>query len=147
MKILLALVLSFAAVSAFADGVGSTATEKITSYLPVGYYEGKNDQGANCTVLVSEVNYPDKDIQVRVMDGTLDLAKLIEENSAFGYKDYKKEFVQVERNLIGNDSYNYVERVLRTVLAGDRKLYVVVSYSLVINRNRDTQTAECVVNY
>lgn len=147
MKILLALVLSLGLFSASADEAIPTATEKLASYLPVGYYSGKTDLGEKCNVFVTEVNYPKKDIQVRVISGDIDLTKLVAENSEFGYKDYKKEFVQTERSLIGVDVYNYVERILRTTIAGDNKLYVVVSYSVVINRSRDNQVAECVINY
>lgn len=122
------------------------ATNKLTTYLPVGFYIGKNDQGESCSVLVREVNFPKKDIQVTVYINSLTLTKLIEEDSEFAYKDYKKEFVQTERSLVGIDVYNYVERILRTVSVSSRKLYVVVSYSLVINRASNTQVAECVVN-
>ncbi|MFA6238251.1 MAG: hypothetical protein WC635_13035 [Bacteriovorax sp.] len=147
MKILLALVLSLGAITAQASEKAATAPEKLTSYLPVGYYSGHNDQGKSCDVFVTEVNYPKKDIQVTVAVGpTLDLAKLVEEGSEFSYKDHKKEFVQTERNLIGSDVYNYVERILRTTIVDNHKLYVVVSYSTVINRSRDTQTAECIID-
>lgn len=146
MKILLALVLSLSAVCAFAADLDVKATEKFTSYLPLGYYHGKNDQGEACMVYVAEVNYPKKDLQVRVVTESSDLTKLIEENSLFGYKDYKKEFVQTERSLIGADVYNYVERVVRTTIADTKKLYVVVGYSVVVNRSRDEEVAECIVD-
>lgn len=147
MKILLALVLSLGAITAIANEKAVTAPEKLTSYLPLGYYSGHTDKGESCDVFVTEVNYPKKDIQVMVAVGpTLDLSKLVEEESEFTYKDHKKEFVQTDRNLIGSDVYNYVERVLRTTIAGDHKMYVVVSYSTVINRSRDTMIAECVID-
>ena len=120
MKILLALVLSLGALSVFA--VGPTAPEKLTSYLPLGSYLGQNDQGEGCQVFVSDVNYPKKDVQVTVMNNVSRLSKLIEEDSQFGYKDYKKEFIQSDRSLIGTDIYSYVERVIRTTVVKAKKL-------------------------
>lgn len=146
MKVLLAFVLSLSAINVMAFEGKLEATDKLTSYLPVGLYAGKNDQGESCSVFVNEVNFPKRDIQVSVIVGSLNLTKLIEEGSEFGFKDYKKEFVQTERSLVGADVYNYVERILRTTAVSKNKLYVVVSYSLVINRDIDTQVAECVIN-
>ncbi|MBC7539150.1 MAG: hypothetical protein H7281_10035 [Bacteriovorax sp.] len=144
MKILLALAISLAAFNSFASG--SDAVNKLTSYLPIGSYTGSTDQGTACLVSVSEVNYPKKDIQVRVIEGNNDLTKLVTEGSEFGFKDYKKEFIQIDHTIVGNDDVNYVERIIRTVNAGDNKLYVVVSFSAVFNTNTDTQVAECIIN-
>lgn len=144
MKILLALVLTFVSLSSFAKSSG--AVDKFTSFLPVGEYSGVNDQGVSCQVSVGEVNYPKKDIQVRVVVGNTDLTKLIEDGSEFGYKDYKREFVQTDRNQVGSDDVNYVERIVRTVSAGDKKQYVVVSYSVVMNTDRNDEAAECIVD-
>ncbi|RPJ75633.1 MAG: hypothetical protein EHM20_08625 [Alphaproteobacteria bacterium] len=145
MKILLAFVLSLLAINVWAYEGKLEATQKLTSYLPVGFYAGENDHGESCSVLVNEVNFPKKDIQVSVIVDSLNLTKLIEEDSEFGFKDYKKEFVQTERSLVGVDVYNYIERILRTVQVGKDKLYVVVSYSTVINRSSNTRVAECVI--
>lgn len=147
MKILLALVLSLAALSAMAFESKPTATEKFRTYLPVGYYFGQDDQGLDCRVSVSEVNFPKKDILVRVVSGKLDLAKLVEEDSEFYFRDYKKEFIQTERNQIGADASYYVERIVRTTIASDNRRYVVVAYTVVLNRGRENQVAECVVNF
>lgn len=144
MKVLMALTLSFLCLSSFAKSV--SAVDKLTSYLPVGFYEGRNDRGEFCSVLVTEVNFPKHDITVRVMNPKADLTKLVEENSLAGYKDYKREFVQTETNVIGSDETQYVERILRTVMTGSNKQYVVVSWSLVSNRDRQTETADCVVD-
>lgn len=145
MKILLALVLSLGALTASAFDSKPTATEKLGSYLPVGYYFGQTDQGLDCKVTVSAVNYPKKDLQVRVVVGDLDLTKLVEEDSEFYFKDHKKEFIQTERSLIGVDVNNYVERVVRTTIVSEYQRYVVVAYSVVINRDRESKTAECVI--
>jgi hypothetical protein len=144
MKILLALAMTLAAFNSFASG--SSAADKLTSYLPIGNYTGSTDQGTACSVSVSQVNYPKKDIQVRVIEGNIDLTKLIVDGSEFGYKDYKREFIQTDHTVIGNDDVNYVERIIRTVNAGDNKQYVVVSFSAVFNTNADTQVAECIIN-
>ncbi len=144
MKVLVALTLSILCLNSYAKPV--SVVDKLTSYLPVGLYEGRNDRGEFCSVLVSEVNFPKRDITVRVMNPKTDLTKLVEENSEAGYKDYKREFIQTETNLIGSDSSQYVERILRTVTAGANKQYVVVSWSIVSNRERQTETAECIVD-
>lgn len=144
MKVLLVLTLSFFCFNTFAKSV--SVVDKLTSYLPVGFYEGRNDQGEFCSVQVSEVNYPKKDIQVRVMTSKADLTKLVEEFSEAAYKDYKREFIQTETNIVGSDDTQYVERILRTVTAGDKKQYVVVSYSVVNNRERQTEEASCIVD-
>lgn len=146
MKTLLVLVLILGSFSTFAFEGKTSAADKLTSYLPLGTYTGQTDDGVACGVYVSEANFPKKDIQVRVVSGKSDLTNLIEENSVYSYKDYKKEFIQTERSLIGVGETNYVERIIRTVNAGEGKQYVVVSYSVVLNRSRDTQTAECVVD-
>lgn len=144
MKILVVLTLSFLCFSNFASAM--SVVDKLTSYLPEGFYEGRNDQGEFCSVQVSAVNFPKKDIQVRVMTSKSDLTKLVEENSQAGYKDYKREFIQTETSVLGSDDTQYVERILRTVSAGDKKQYVVVSYSVVNNTDRQTEEASCVVD-
>lgn len=144
MKILLAVAICLTTVCSFA--ASTNAVDKLTTYLPVGSYSGKTDQGRACSVSVNEVNYPDKDIQVRITEGKKDLTKLIAAGSEFSYKDYKKEFIQTERTLINDDDTTYVERIIRTVNAGDNKLYVVVSFNTVINTESDEQVAECVIN-
>jgi len=144
MKRLLALVLSFISLSTFAAGSG--AVEKFITFLPLGTYDGATDKNEKCHVVVEEVNFPKKDIQVTISNTNREIKKLIEENSQFGFKDYKREFVQTERKFLGDDEYNYVERIVRTVSAGDKKQYVVVSYSVAVNTKTNTEIAECVVD-
>lgn len=141
MKILLVLALSLVTSNSFAGAV-----ETFTSFIPVGAYVGNNEDVGTCFVTVDEVNFPKKDIQVTVLVGNLGLKKLIESDSSYAHKDYKKEFIQTERKLVSADESNYVERIIRTVSAGDKKQYVVVSYSTVVNRERHTETAECVID-
>ncbi len=140
MKFLLATAISFVSLSSFACGV-----EQLASYLPVGTYSGVNDQGVACQVYVKEVNYPKKDLQVRVVAGGIDLSKLVQEGSV-GRCRGAREFDLTERSLVGSDDSNYVERIIRTVSAGDNKQYVVVSYSTIMNTDRNDQIAECVVD-
>lgn len=144
MKVLLALALSFTCFSSIAKTI--SVVDKLTNYLPVGFYEGRNDQGEFCSVIVSEVNYPKKDVQVRVMTPKADLTKLVEENSEAFFKDYRREFIQTEISILGSDDSQYVERILRTASAGTTKQYVVVSWSIVSNRDRQTEEASCVVD-
>ena len=144
MKILLALAICLTSFGSFA--ANTTAVDKLTAYLPIGSYSGKTDQGVACLVFVSEVNYPDNDIQVRVIEGSHDLTKLVAAGSEFSYKDFKKEFIQTERTLINDDDTTYVERIIRTVSAGNKRQYVVVAFNTVINTQSDNQVAECIIN-
>lgn len=146
MKYILVLTLALFCFDTFAQRKPASVVDKLVSYLPVGFYEGKNDQGEFCSVQVSEVNYPKRDIQVRVMVPNHDLTKLVEENSQALYRDYKREFIQTEKSVFGSDDTQYIERILRTVIAGDKKQYVVVSYSVVANRESTTEEASCIVD-
>jgi len=95
MKVLVALTLSFLCLSSFAKSI--SAVDRLTSYLPVGFYEGRNDRGEFCSVLVSEVNFPKRDISVRVMNPKSDLTKLVEENAECGGRDYLRECYLTEK--------------------------------------------------
>jgi hypothetical protein len=144
MKVLVGLTLTFFCFNSFAKSF--SVIEKLTSYLPVGFYEGRNDHSEFCSVQLSEVNFPKKDIQVRVMTLNADLTKLVEENSDAGFKDYKREFVQTNKSIISSDDNQYVERILKTMTAGSKKQYVVVSWSVVNNNERQTEEASCIVD-
>lgn len=144
MKVLLALALSVLSINSFANTPSDL--DKLKSYLPVGFYEGRNDKGEFCSVIVSEVNFPKKDVQVRVLNPKADLFKLVEEDADALTRDYRREFILTEKNILGSDDTQYVERILRTVTAGGTKQYVVVSWSIVSNRGRQTEEASCVVD-
>jgi hypothetical protein len=146
MKYILVLTLSLFCFDTFAQRKPASVVDKLVSYLPVGFYEGKNDQDEFCSVQVSEVNYPKRDVQVRVMVPGHDLTKLVEENSQALTRDYKREFIQTDKSIFGSDDTQYIERILRTVIAGDKKQYVVVSYSVVANTERTNEEASCIVD-
>lgn len=146
MKYLLFISLLSSLSLAKAAQIESSASQKFLSYLPQGQYTGLSDAGVDCTVSVSEVNFPKKDILVQVREGGVELSKLIAEHSDFAHKDYKREFIQTDRSFIGASTGNFVERIVRTVSAGTNAQYVVVSYAVTLNRHRDVQTAECVIN-
>jgi hypothetical protein len=144
MKNLILCALTFASVSAFAQDMSAVA--KFTKFIPIGKYSGTSDLGLSCTVSVNLANYPYQDILVSVTEGNSVNTKLIAVNSEFGYKDYKREFVQTEQTALGNDDSNYVERIIRTVLADNNKQYIVISYSTVINNETVTESSNCLID-
>lgn len=146
MKFLLLLSLVFSLSTAFANQKEPSASQKFLSYLPEGLHKGISDTGIDCTVVVAEVNFPKRDVLVKVREGELELSKLISEHSDFAYKDHKREFIQTDRSFIGAGSANFVERIVRTVKAREYSQYIVISYAVNLNRQRDVKTAECIIN-
>lgn len=145
MKILLAFLVSLTSINIFAhDEI--LAVDKFTSYLPIGVYVGTNDKKEACEVSVSEINFPQRDILVKVSVLDKTLTKLIEEKSIFKFRDYKREFIQTDTKKFGADSVNYVERIVRTVRAENDKQYIVVSYSIVTNTTSETDVLDCIVD-
>jgi uncharacterized protein YdeI (BOF family) len=141
------IVLTLAALSCQSMAFAETgAAEKFTSFVPLGQYTGTNDQVESCQVLVSEVNSPKTDIQVTVSLNGKSLSKLIVDGSAFSYKDYKREFIQTNRKQLGSDDTSYVEKIVRTVNAGDKLQYVTVSNSVVNNTDSKIESLDCVIN-
>lgn len=148
MKNILALVLTMSTV--FASAVQSSeapATSALLSILPVGEYYGKNDEGVQCRVIVNESNYPDKVITVTAIADKLKVFKIINKDVSFLFRAHRSEFIQSERHYVSSDRTAYVDNIVRTVIAGDRLLFVVVAQSRTVNRDVSTHSVECVVNY
>ncbi len=149
-KILIAasLVLSF---SLFAQQENSnpsiSSVDSFLSVLPLGTHTGVNELGAKCSVVVSEVNFPEKAISVSVIKGNHRIFKTINEGSEFFFRIGRKEFIQSERYYVDDTRKSYVDRIVRTVLADDQKLFVVVANEITVNRERFVEALECIVNF
>lgn len=143
MFLTLALATSVMSSSAFAI---TGAVDSFLGILPLGTYQGQDDDGKKCEVGVYKLDSHERAIAIVATDWEIEAVKTLTDDSEFYLKDYKKEFIRTEKLKISTDGSNYKENVIRTVIAGDRKLYVVVSNSIILNRKRISQTVECVVN-
>lgn len=144
MKSLIATALLLASFSTFAAEEGSV--DSFLSVLPMGTHTGTDDLGRACQVTVSEANFPAKSISVQAENDKLKIFKVINDGSEFLFRAYKKEFIQTDRYYVDATRNSYVERIVRTVLAGDNRLYVVVANEITVNRDRKVELVECVVN-
>lgn len=144
MKSVLAIALMMASFSTFAAELGSV--DSLVSVLPQGTFNGKDDLGVACTVSVYEVNFPAKAVAVQVNKGNAKIMKVINDGSDFRFVAHKNEFVQTDRYYVDDTRTSYVERIVRTVKAGDKQQYVVVSNEIVVNRDRSVEAIDCVVN-
>lgn len=143
MKAFIAAALMTVSLSAFSNDLGSV--DSFLSVLPVGTYTGTDDRGNSCEAAVSEVNFPAKAIAVTVSNNKNKIFKIINDGSEFLFRAYKQEFIQTERQYVDATRNAYVERIIRTVNAGDNRLYVVVANELTVNRERTVEAVECVV--
>ncbi len=144
MKALIAAALMTISFSTFSNDLGSV--DSLTSILPVANYTGADDKGNFCEVEVNEVNYPAKAISVTVSNSKNKIFKIINDGSEFLFRSYKQEFIQTERQYVDATRNSYVERIIRTVNAGDNRLYVVVANELTVNRERTVEAVECVID-
>lgn len=144
MKSLIAAALLIVSISSHASELGSV--DSFLSVLPVGTYKGTDDKGAECTIAVNEVNFPEKAISVTAVNAKNKVYKVIKDGSEFLFRAYKQEFIQVNRYYVDASRNSYVERIVRTVNAGDNRLYVVVAIETTVNRDRTDEAVECVVN-
>lgn len=144
MKALIAVALMTVSFSTFGNDLGSV--DSFLSVLPEGTYTGADDRGNSCEVAVSEVNFPAKAISVTVSNNKDKIFKIINDGSEFLFRAYKQEFIQTERQYVDATRNSYIERIVRTVNAGDNRLYVVVANELTVNRERTVEAVECVVN-
>lgn len=144
MKTLIAAALMIVSISSFGTELGSV--DSFLSVLPVGSYLGHDDKGVECVVNVNEVNFPAKALLVSATNNKNKTTKVIKDGSEFVFRAYKQEFIQADRYYVDASRNAYVEKIVRTVNAGDNRLYVVVSSEVTINRDRNVETVECVVN-
>ena len=144
MKAFIAVAFLIVSVSTFAAGAGTVDT--FLSVLHQGTYEGKDDAGNECKVVVRDVNYPARTLAVVVSNNKSTIFKIINDGSGYLYRDYKKEFIQTELQYVDSTRTSYVERIIRTVIAGDNTLYVIVANELTVNRERTVESVECVID-
>ena len=144
MKSLIAAALMIVSISSHANELGSV--DSFLSVLPVGEYKGHDDKGAACAITVNEVNFPEKAISVTAVNDKNKVYKVIKDGSEFLFRAYKQEFIQVNRYYVDASRNSYVERIVRTVNAGDNRLYVVVAIETTVNRDRTVEAVECIVN-
>lgn len=144
MKTLIAVALIIVSFSTFSNDLGSV--DSLLSVIPAGVYAGTDDKGAACNVSVSEVNFPAKALSVTLSNDKAKIFKIINDGSEFLFKAYKQEFIQTERQFVDATRTSYIDRILRTVNAGDKRLYVVVANEITINRDRTVEAIECVVD-
>lgn len=144
MKSVIAAALMILSFSTYANVMGSV--DSLLSVLPLGTHKGVDDQGVACSVNVHEVNFPAKALSVSVVKKNAKLFKLINDGSEFYFVAYKNEFSQTDRYYVDDTRTSYVERVVRTVIAGDKQQYVVISNEIVVNRDRSVEEIDCVVN-
>lgn len=144
MKTLIAAALMIVSISSFGSELGSV--DSFLSVLPVGHYSGRDDKGVDCSVTVSEVNFPAKALLITATNDTGNSFKVIKDGSEFLFRAYKQEFIQTDRYYVDASRQSYVEKIVRTVNAGINRLYVVVARETTINRERTVEAIECVVN-
>jgi hypothetical protein len=131
-------------VSTFSMEMGSV--DSLLSVLPIGSYTGIDDAGAFCSIEVDEVNFPMKSLVVTASNQNASIFKTINDGSEFLFRVYNKEFIQVDRQYVDSTRSSYIERIIRTVIAGDKKLYVVVANELTMNRSSSVEIIDCVIN-
>lgn len=143
MKNLIATALMMTSLSAFAAEMG--AVDSFLSILPVGNYFGSNDKDGRCIVSVNEVNFPDKAIAVSISNIDNKVFKVISDGSIFSFRANKNEFIQSERYDIDSSRNAYIDKIVKTVKAGDDRLYVIVANELTNNRTHTVEAIECVI--
>jgi hypothetical protein len=143
MKVLIAAVLMIVSFSTYSSEMGSV--DSLLSVLPLGTYSGVDEEGNSCGVNVNAVNFPEKVLSVVVFNNKARIFKIINDGTVFQFREYKKEFIQSERQYVDSTRSTYVDRIIRTSIAGANTLYVVVANELTINRDRTVESVECVV--
>lgn len=144
MKTLIAAALMIVSISSFGSELGSV--DSFLSVLPVGHYDGRDDKGVECSVSVTEVNFPAKALLITATNDSGKSFKMIKDGSEFLFRGYKQEFIQTDRYYVDASRQSFVEKIVRTVNAGINRLYVVVARETTINRERTVEAVECVVN-
>lgn len=143
MKKFIAIALMSFSLSAFA--YVENAVDSLLQVLPFGTHKGVDDAGVACDVSVSEVNFPNKEIIIKVTKKTNSIFKNVSAESDFLFRAWKKEFIQTDRYYIDETRSAYVDRIIRTVDAGNSKLYVVVADEVTVNRESKVDSVDCVI--
>ena len=139
------LIVALMMISGSAHAFEKSSVDSFLSILPIGQYFGTDDHGAECSVKVSEVNYPDKAILITGTNLNNKVSKMVEEGSVFLLKAYKKEFIQTNRYYLDNSKNTYYEKIVRTINAGENLLYVVTALETNLNGRLKIDKIECIV--
>ncbi len=138
MKFLMAIAISLCSLTAGASE--GNAVDSLLSVLPIGTHSGDK-----CTVTVNMADYPVRSAYVLVKSGEMNIFKIVSEGSEFFFEDTKKEFIQTEFVTLDDTRSSSVERIIRTVMTDDERVYVVVEESITVNRERRSDIVECIV--
>lgn len=137
MKSLLTIILTLCSFAVFS--AERNAVDSLLSVLPEG-----NHSGSGCSVNVSVSEYPVRSVFVNVANDDKNIFKIVSEDSEFMFREYKKEFIQADLVTIDDTRSASLERIIRTVNAGENQLYVVVAEAVIVNRDRREDAADCV---
>lgn len=141
-KIFFTVLMIFSA-SSFAAEKGSV--DSFLSVLPLGQYRGFDESGDQCSIIVSEVNFPDKAILITGISYNNKVTKMIDEGSDYFLKSYNKEFIQTIRYYVDTHKNDYYEKIVRTQKAGDNLLYVVTAVETNVLKKLIIEKVECIV--
>lgn len=138
MRSLLVLALTFCSFAVF--GAERNAVDSLLSVLPVGTHSGEG-----CSVNVSVADYPVRSVYVNMSKNDHSIFKLVNEDDEFLFREYRKEFIQTDYITIDDTRSSKLERIIRTIIVDQKRLYVVVEEAVTVNRERRSDVIECVV--
>ena len=70
---------------------------------------------------------------------------MIEKDSAFLLRAFRKEFIQTNRYYLDNSKNSYYEKTVRTINAGEKLLYIVTALETNLNGKLQIDKVECKV--
>ncbi len=132
-------------ISASVSAVEIGPVDSFLSVLPLGLYKGFDESGNQCSITVNEVNYPEKAILITGINLKNKVSKMIERDSVFLLKAYKKEFIQANRYYLDSSKNSYYEKIVRTLNAGENLLYIVTAVETNLNGKLKIDKIECKV--
>jgi len=139
MKNLLVITLTLCAFAAFGEERPNRVNQ-ILSILPEGIH-----YGLNCSAKVTVAEYPVRSAFINLSKDNHSIFKIVTEDSDATFREYKKEFIQIEFATIDDTRSSMLERTIRTVMVDNSKIYVVVEEAITVNRDRRSDAIECVV--
>ena len=139
------LIAALMLISASVYAVEKGPIDYFLSVLPLGQYIGFDESGNQCSVEVNEVNYPEKTILITGINLKNKVSKMIEKDSAFLLRAFRKEFIQTNRYYLANSKNSYYEKTVRTINAGEKLLYIVTALETNLNGKLQIDKVECKV--
>jgi hypothetical protein len=143
MKSLMIIALALCTFAAFGEERPNRVNQ-LLSVLPEGTHFGTYE-GQDCSANVSVAEYPVRSVFVKLTKGDHSIFKIVNEDSEARFRDHLKEFVQTDYVTVDDTRSVNVERIIRTFINDNNKLYVVVAEAIIVNRERKTDVIECVV--